>query len=157
MSLEDDSNDPTEEELRTLRKVADSLPIAAWFVAVVELCERFSYYGITGPFQNYIQRARNDPAGPGALGLGQQGATGLTNFFSFWCYVTPIIGAIVADNYLGKYNTILIFALIYMVGLLILFLTALPIAIENGAALGGLIAAMIVIGEISQHSILSIC
>lgn len=33
-----------------------------------------------------------------------------------------------------------------MVGLVILFCTSLPIAIENGAALGGLVAAMIVIG-----------
>lgn len=56
------------------------------------------------------------------------------------------IGAIVADQYLGKYWTIFYFAIIYMVGLIILFLTSLPVAIENGAALGGLVAAMIVIG-----------
>ena len=29
--------------------------------------------------------------------------------------VTPILGAIVADQYLGKYNTILVFAVIYWV------------------------------------------
>jgi len=60
--------------------------------------------------------------------------------------VTPILGAIIADQYLGKYNTILYFALVYICGLLILVTTALPVAITGGASLGGLIAAMIVIG-----------
>lgn len=80
------------------------------------------------------------------LGLGQTGATGLTDFFQFWCYVTPILGAVIADQYLGKYNTIVYFAMVYIVGLIILFCTSLPVAIENGASLGGLIAAMIIIG-----------
>lgn len=38
------------------------------------------------------------------------------------------------------------FAFIYLTGVLILFLTSLPVAIEHGAALGGIIVAMIVIG-----------
>ena len=79
-------------------------------------------------------------------GLGQVGATGLTDFFQFWCYVTPIIGAIVSDQFLGKYNTIFYFAWVYLCGVLILFFTSLPTAIEHGAALGGVIVAMIVIG-----------
>lgn len=70
----------------------------------------------------------------------------MTDFFQFWCYVTPVLGAIVSDQYLGKYWTIFYSAIIYIFGCLILFLTSLPVAIENGAALGGLIAAMIVIG-----------
>lgn len=81
-----------------------------------------------------------------AAGLGQTGATGLTDFFSFWCYVTPIGGAIVSDQFLGKYNTIMYSSYIYLTGAIILFLTSLPTSIEHGAGLGGLIAAMIVIG-----------
>lgn len=38
---------PTDEELATLRRVAGKLPAAAYSVAFVELCERFSYYGTT--------------------------------------------------------------------------------------------------------------
>jgi POT family proton-dependent oligopeptide transporter len=70
----------------------------------------------------------------------------LNVFFQFFCYVTPILGAIVADQYLGKYNTILVFAVVYWVGLVILWTTSLPVAIESGAALGGYVAAIIVIG-----------
>lgn len=142
-----DGDEPSEGERQTLRKVADKLPWSAFLVAMVELCERFAYYGLSGPFQNYMQNQYKDPSGvPGALGLGQSAATGLSNFFQFWCYVTPIIGAIVADQYLGKFNTIFYFALIYLSGLVILFVTSLPMAIEHGAALGGLVAAMIIIG-----------
>lgn len=79
-------------------------------------------------------------------GLGQVGATGLTDFFQFWCYVTPIGGAIISDQFLGKYNTIVYSAYIYLIGVLILFLTSLPTSIEHGAGTGGLIVAMIVIG-----------
>lgn len=136
---------PTEEELNTLHKVADRLPWAAWSVAAVELCERFTYYGISGPFQNYMQNPRGGLR-PGAIDLGQQGASALSYFFQFWCYVTPILGAVVADQFLGKFKTICVFSGIYVVGCLILFLTSLPVAIDHGAALGGLIAAMIIIG-----------
>lgn len=37
--------EPTEEELRTLRRVSGKIPWTAYTVAFVELCERFGYYG----------------------------------------------------------------------------------------------------------------
>lgn len=139
---------PTEEEVATLRKVADRLPWSAWSVALVELGERFTYYGITGPFQNYMQNPRSDTLRPGAIGLGQQHASALSYFFQFWCYVTPILGAVISDKWLGKFKTICLFSGIYIVGILILFVTSLPAVIDKGTGgpLGGLIVAMIVIG-----------
>ena len=94
----DDGNWPTEEELATLPRVADTIPWRLYTVAFVELCERFSYYGTQILFQNFVQRnlltstgKAPNPNGasdnnPGALGKGQQTATGLGTFFSFWCY-----------------------------------------------------------------------
>ncbi|KAJ5734032.1 hypothetical protein N7493_002818 [Penicillium malachiteum] len=141
-----DGEEPTEDEKRSLRHVAEHLPISAWLVAIVELCERFTYYGMSGMFQNYVQRPLDGSEGRGALGMAHQGATGLTTFFQFWCYVTPILGAIVADQYLGKYKTIVWFCGIYLVGLLILVCTSIPTALEHGAGLGGFIVAILVIG-----------
>lgn len=60
--------------------------MSAWLVAIVELCERFTYYGMQGLFQNYIELPLDGSQGRGALGMGHQGATGLTTFFQFWCY-----------------------------------------------------------------------
>lgn len=81
-----DGDEPTEQETKALRHVAENLPISAWLVAVVELCERFTYYGMSGLFQNYVNNPLDGSQGRGALGLGHQGATGLTTFFQFWCY-----------------------------------------------------------------------
>lgn len=60
--------------------------------------------------------------------------------------MTPILGAIIADQYLGKYNTILIFCIVYIVGLLILTTTSIPSALSNGSGLGGFIASIVIIG-----------
>jgi POT family proton-dependent oligopeptide transporter len=55
-------------------------------------------------------------------------------------------GAIVADSWLGKVKTIIWFSVAYMLGLIVLFVTSLPISIENGYAFAGLMTAMILIG-----------
>ncbi|RHZ53723.1 peptide MFS transporter [Aspergillus thermomutatus] len=141
-----DGEEPTEEEAKNLRHIAENLPVSAWLVAIVELCERFTYYGMSGLFQNYVNNPLDGSKGRGALGLGHQGATGLTTFFQFWCYVTPILGAIIADQYLGKYKTIVLFCGVYLVGLLILVCTSIPTALEHGAGLGGFVVAILVIG-----------
>lgn len=145
--LVSDENMPTAEDYAILPKVADKLPWGAFLVAIVEFCERFAYYGLSGPFQNYMANKYKDGNGlPGALGLKQSRATALSNLFQFWCYVTPILGAIIADQYLGKYLTIKYFSVLYMIGIVILFITSLPLSIQHGAAFPGLITAMIVIG-----------
>lgn len=140
-------DDISEDDCATLPRVAGRLPWGAFLVAAVELCERFAYYGLSGPFQNYMSNRHHDPNGlPGALGMTQPSATALSNFFQFWCYATPVLGAVVADQYLGKYLTIKLFSIVYMVGIFILFATSTPYSIEHGGALPGLVAAMVIIG-----------
>jgi proton-dependent oligopeptide transporter, POT family len=39
--------EPSEEDLRSLRRVSGKIPWIAYTIAFVELCERFSYYGTT--------------------------------------------------------------------------------------------------------------
>ncbi|KAJ1678612.1 peptide transporter ptr2, partial [Spiromyces aspiralis] len=137
---------PTEEELETMNRFGDRIPIAAAFVLATEFCERFTYYGVSGVFQNYMQNPYKQGDTPGAIGGGQSMATGLSNFFQFWCYLTPILGAIIADQYWGKYRTILVFATIYLIGDILLTLTSIPASIRAGGALPGLVLSMIIIG-----------
>lgn len=137
---------PTEHEKATLRHVGESLPFAVFLVAIIELSERFTYYGCQGIFQNYVQRPLDGSQGPGALGMGHQGATGLTTFYTFWCYVTPLLGGLIADQYLGKYKTIVTFAGVYWCGLLILVCTSIPSSLRAGAGLGGYIASILLTG-----------
>ncbi|KAK5134304.1 hypothetical protein LTR08_006733 [Meristemomyces frigidus] len=140
-----EGDEPNEHEKKALRRIGDDFPKAAYLIAVVELCERFTYYGCQGLFQNYISQSPDGYDGSPGLGLGHAGATGLNTFFQFFCYLTPILGAIISDQYLGKYKTILLFAGIYWLGLIILWTTSLPTSIQHGAALGGYVTAIIVV------------
>ncbi|KAI5967306.1 PTR2 [Candida margitis] len=142
---EDEGREPTEHEVKTLRHVADKIPMAAWLVAVVELAERFSYYGLSAPFQNYMQHGPNDHP-KGQLALKQQGATALSYFFQFWCYITPILGGWVADTYWGKYKTLFVACFVYIIGILILFVTSIPSITSKNTALGGYVTSIIIIG-----------
>lgn len=140
--------EPTADESATLEHVSDQIPSAVWLIIVCEFCERFAFFGLSGPFQNYIQfpvPAAGEKQ-PGALNRGQRMATLLTTFFRFLCYLTPIGGAILADQFWGKYKTILLACIVYALGLLVLVLSSLPPSIEAGVAFPGLIIAMIILG-----------
>ena len=141
----DEGREPTEQEMSTLRHVSSSIPLSCWLVAIVELAERFSYFGLAAPFQNYMQRTQTESP-KGMLGLGQQGATAISYFFQFWCYVTPIFGGWLADTYFGKFKTISIFCGVYIVGIFLLFVTSIPSISSPKIALGGFITAIIIIG-----------
>ncbi|OOO09300.1 TGF-beta receptor type I/II extracellular region [Aspergillus oryzae] len=135
---------PTGEELESLRRVAGSVKWTAYTIAFVELCERFSYYGTTAVFVNFIQQPLppNSSTGAGhagqsgALGMGQRVSTGLTTLNVFWCYVTPIIGAWVADEFWGRLKTIQVAIAFAMVGHIVLIIASLPQVIvhPNGAS-----------------------
>ncbi|KAG5638605.1 hypothetical protein H0H81_011495 [Sphagnurus paluster] len=146
---------PTEEERLTLRRVPDSIPWNVYLIALVELAERFSFYGSSVVFTNFIQQklppGSRTGAGfadgqSGALGLGQQASTGLTTFYQFWCYVTPLFGAYIADTYLGRYNTICIAVAIALIGHIILIIPSIPGIIEHESAVGAFAVALIVMG-----------
>jgi hypothetical protein len=46
--IEDGMLPPTEEERKTLRRVTGPIPWKAFAIAFLELCERASYYGLSG-------------------------------------------------------------------------------------------------------------
>ncbi|PVI02540.1 PTR2-domain-containing protein [Periconia macrospinosa] len=148
--------EPTEEDLRTLRRVSGKIPWTAYTVAFVELCERFGYYGCSVLYTNFIQQplpegqpTGRDPSAegqPGALGMGQRAAFGITTFNQFWSYATPIIGAIIADEYLGRFNTIFIAIAFSILGHILLVISALPTVLQGDAALAPFILGVIILG-----------
>lgn len=140
----DEGREPTPEEMSTLKHVATSIPFRCWLVAIVELAERFSYYGLSTPFQNYMQNGPNSTP-KGVLMLNQQGATALSYFFQFWCYLTPILGAYIADTYLGKLDTIIVFSVTYIIGIIILFATSFQ-SVGRTGSLAGYVVSIVIIG-----------
>ncbi|KAJ2983740.1 hypothetical protein NQ176_g465 [Zarea fungicola] len=127
---------PTQEEWDTLPRVPGSIPWTAWTVAFVEFVERFSYYGTSAVFVNFIQKPLPPGSttgagflrkpGSGALGMGQRASTGMTTFNQFWSYFTPLFGAYLADQYWGRYLTIQYSNIAALVGHIILIMSAIP-------------------------------
>ncbi|CAF1465192.1 unnamed protein product [Adineta steineri] len=145
-----DEIEPTDQEIESLPHVSDKIPVNVWLIILSQFAYGFAYYGLNGQFQNYIQfpvPVHNDGHHqPGALNKGQTVATSVTTFFRFCSALTSMVGAIVADQYMGKYKTIIICCFIYIIGLLILLLTSIPQSISIGLGMPGLIIAMLFLG-----------
>ncbi|KAF6165803.1 hypothetical protein GIB67_012700 [Kingdonia uniflora] len=80
-----------------------------------ECCERLAYYGMSTNIVNYLKGQLN------------QHTVVAINNVSNWsgtCYITPLIGAFLADSYLGRYWTIASFSIIYVFGMTLLTLSA---------------------------------
>ncbi|KAI0653886.1 oligopeptide transporter [Cubamyces menziesii] len=145
---------PTEEERLTLRRVSDTIPWSAYLIALCELAERFSYYGTTVVFTNFIQqplpkgsRTGADVAQAGALGLGQRASTGIGTFNTFWVYVIPLFGAYIADTRWGRFKTICVAVGIALLGHVLLIISAVPGVIEHSrGSLACFLIAIIIMG-----------
>jgi len=74
-----------------------------------ELCERLAYYGLQTNMGLYLKKYMGYPADQ---------ASQLLQVWKATVYLTPLLGAYLADAYLGRFWVILIFSTIYFVGLL---------------------------------------
>jgi len=92
-----------------------------------EFCERLAYYGIARNLVTYLKVK---------LHLGNLEAARNVTTWQGTCYLTPLIGAILADSYWGKYWTIAVFSSIYFIGLAILTLSASVSALQPPTCLG---------------------
>ncbi|PTD10126.1 putative peptide transporter ptr2 [Fusarium culmorum] len=142
-----DGQFPTPEEMQSLRRIANKIPMKLFSIAFIELCERFSYYGCTVVSASPPGSTTGaDDEQPGALGMGQRASTGITTFNQFWQYLMPLLGAYLADQYWGRYKTISYALVVDIIGHLILIVSAVPGVIQSDGALGAMIVAIIVIG-----------
>lgn len=156
--LSDSDDFPTEVELQTLRRVPAAIPWRIYTIAFVELVERMSYYGTVAVYSNYIAKPLTTPTGaalnphddeaqPGALGKGKQVAFSLTTFNAFWVYCCPLLGAWIADTYLGRFKTIVYSVIIAEIGHIILVASSAPsVLAKPNSALGVFILGLIIMG-----------
>lgn len=85
----------------------DRFPPSIKYLAWNEAAERFSYYGMTSILALYM--ARN-------LGVAENESIAWFQLFTFAVYGMPILGALIADRWWGRYNTILWLSLGYVAG-----------------------------------------
>src|SRR5512141_2035442 len=85
----------------------DRLPPQIKFIALNEAAERFSYYGMSSILTLHMMNR---------LGLGAATAERNFHLFGFAVYLTPLLGAWIADRFWGRYRTILWLSFGYVAG-----------------------------------------
>ncbi|CAH0578083.1 unnamed protein product [Chrysodeixis includens] len=92
-------------------------PKAVGFIVTNEFCERFSYYGMRTILSLYLRSK---------LGYSDDGATVIYHVFSMFAYFFPLIGAMIADGFLGRFKTILYLSIVYAAGTTLISISAMP-------------------------------
>ncbi|KAF4660834.1 hypothetical protein FOL47_006928 [Perkinsus chesapeaki] len=90
---------------------------ACFFILMQEFCERLAFYGLTPNLQLFTKEY---------LGYTDAVANSYVSSFNSILYVTPMLTGILADTFLGVYLTILIFSLVYMLGLVLITIASVP-------------------------------
>lgn len=85
------------------------------FILGNECCERLAYYGISTNLVSYLTKKLHE---------GNAAAARNVTTWQGTCYLTPLIGAVLADAYWGRYWTIAAFSTIYFIGMCTLTLSA---------------------------------
>ena len=75
------------------------------------------------------------------LKYSEDDATIIYHGFNFLCYFTPLLGATIADSFLGKFRTIFYLATIYAIGEIILTVGAIGDTEDGNEGIEGLPAA----------------
>ncbi len=141
---EDYEGKPTEEELRTLRRVPGALPAIAYLICIVEFCERASYYGVQPLISNYVNRPlprdgngwgappRGDQQTAGALGLGTSKANAVSQSFSMLAYSLPLLFGYLADAKTGRFKLICYGVAVFGIAHVLLIVSGAKSLLANG-------------------------
>ncbi|KAL1517029.1 hypothetical protein ABEB36_000849 [Hypothenemus hampei] len=97
-------------------------PTAVFCIIATEFCERFSFCGLRTILSLYLRNI---------LLFNEDAATVIYHVFIMVCYIVPLIGAICADSFLGRYRTIRNFSLIYLAGNILMCIAAVPVLDHN--------------------------
>ncbi len=124
---------------RTAPLDTPDMPPGIPYIVGNEAAERFSFYGMRGILQTYMTTFLVSAGGVLAV-MTKEEAAQWQHTFLMAVYITPLIGAILADAWLGKYRTIVLLSLVYCLGHL-----ALAVDVTRSGLFWGL--ALIAIGS----------
>jgi len=103
------------DSFRTTPGDSTQLPSGIPYIIGNEAAERFSFYGMKGILVVYMTSYML--AGDGSPDqMGKEQANGVYHLFTAAAYFFPLLGAIIADAFWGKYRTILVLSMGYCIG-----------------------------------------
>ena len=106
---------------RTAPLATKEMPPGIPYIIGNEFAERFSFYGMKAVLMLFMTQQLMTWDGTPDLMTTEQATTWIHNFGAA-VYFTPLIGALLADLWLGKYRTIVLLSLVYCAGHLMLAL-----------------------------------
>ncbi|KAL4717830.1 hypothetical protein ACJJTC_000979 [Scirpophaga incertulas] len=112
-------------------------PMSIFCIIATEFCERFSFCGLRTILSLYLRNV---------LCLHENAATVVYHIFIMMCYIMPLAGAILADNFIGRYKVILYFSFIYLVGTVLTCCSAIPPLMLSPAATSMIGLTLIAVG-----------
>ena len=99
----------------TAPRQSKEIPKGIPYIIGNELAERFSFYGMKCILVVFMTKYLMDSNGAYDT-MSNEDATYWYHLFTSAVYYTPLLGAIIADAFLGKYRTILILSIVYCLG-----------------------------------------
>ncbi|MDT8407187.1 MAG: MFS transporter [Methylococcales bacterium] len=106
---------------RTQPLATEHLPPGIAFIVANEAAERFSYYGMRTILVVFMTQYLTNAQGQLAP-LSEASAQGYYHLFLAMAYITPLLGALLADGLWGKYRTIIALSFVYCLGHFVLAL-----------------------------------
>ncbi len=100
---------------RTAPKASPDMPSGIPFIVANEAAERFSFYGMRAILVVFMTQYLIGSNGELAV-MPEDEAKGWFHLFVSAVYLTPLLGALLADGLLGKYRTIILLSLVYCAG-----------------------------------------
>ena len=119
---------------RTAPVDTTGMPKGIPYIIGNEAAERFSFYGMRTILVIFMTRYLMDSAGNPALMTGDE-AKSYYHLFVSAVYFLPILGAIIADVFFGKYRTIISLSVVYCLGHLALALDETRLGLAIGLTL----------------------
>ena len=101
---------------RTTPIHTDAMPPGIPYIIGNEAAERFSFYGMRTILVVFMVQYLHFMDGSGGRQLTGNEAVEYYHQFTSWVYFTPLLGALIADIFLGKYRTILWLSIVYCLG-----------------------------------------
>ncbi|OQR87477.1 Proton-dependent Oligopeptide Transporter (POT) Family, partial [Thraustotheca clavata] len=87
------------------------------FILLMEVSERLSYYGINQGLKNFMKTV---------LGWSGVSSNSIKSTWTSICYLSPLLGAYLADERWGRFKTIGVFGTLYLIGDILLTIASHP-------------------------------